>query len=585
MYSPSDQHEPSDARPSRALLNALDALLYRPQFVAIGTDNDGWPVEDLAAARAAVAAGEASSAGGRLAPGVLGADIDTDDPVLGDAVAEELLRFLAVHELAYVLRESGRRGGRHVLGALASPAVRREWKALCSRISRQLGVVVDDRTGRVLRLLTAPHRAGLASPVLSCTITPEILPAARTPPPRRRGKRSPRATGTCGGSRSETEFGAAAALARSGTDTVAAWSTLSTPGSKAAARGRRWWQRYVWLPAVTTAAAEDGTPAEDAWQRARTACSWIDRTWWLGLWERSLAEAATERPRRRRVGSRPALAAGDLGARIAVLQAGLQAAVDAELAGVDVRRQRSVAAVMSALAPALEGRNGSMSLRDLSVRSRLSLGAVRAALATAIEHGLLVRTHIYAGGSRDCHAYGIGAAAQQHVSAAGASSRHTSCSTPRPTGSCSPTRLRAAYARDRARWRLRCDVIESLAPGERLADSRHPAAKILRSLHYQRTWWTSLTPAEQDQRRTDRRTVLAQLHRSQRSAWLSWLDTRADLTAAADRVLTHRATTADTAQLLAAPKLVHRGLRDPQWRLGTMAAPSAILGHGVLCPV
>lgn len=541
---------------------------------------------DLDSARAALASGVAATIGGRLADGVYGADIDADDPVLGDAAAEALVAWCVRQGLPYLVRDSGRPGGRHVIAVLTHTRVKAAaWAKLCAEVADQLGVSVTDRTGQVLRLPTAPHRRGLPAPVLSCTITPAMVmdrPATRGPH-RRSGR--PRSGSGAGSdvSRSEAEFGLTCALARAGYDAESAWREVQGRGGKSAERGRDWWVRFMWVVAVTIAAAEEGLDESAAWQRVRSVCPRIERRWWAPVWARARAEAKLERPRRRRIGDTATTDAGQL-QQIEDIQAGFATAVDA-LTGVDPRRRRSVAAALHALSAALVTRGGSMSTRDLSVRSRLDLATVRRALATAIEHGLITRVHEYAGGATDCHAYALGPATTAVIPSPGTSS--LTRGTPHPHGTACPQRLRRTYQRDRLRWRLRCDVLASLAPGERLADSQHPAAKTLRSLHVQRLWWTSQTRDQQEARRTARRAVLAELHRSQRSAWLDWLHTRADITGAADRLLTRQARPADAVLVSTAPAMLHRGLADTSWRAGSRYTPPATTGGEpqlALCP-
>ncbi|MEU2258557.1 hypothetical protein ABZ540_35935 [Nocardia xishanensis] len=374
-------------------------------------------------------------------------------------------------------------------------------------------------------------------------------------------------------------------MARADYDTATAWREIAALAGKSADLGREWWERYVWCVAVSIAAAEQQLDESAAWQRVRTACRQIGRRWWAPIWARAVAEAKTDRPRRHRV-AKTALGEDPAHAdRVAVVRAELIAAAQA-LPGVDPRRRHSVAAALAALAPALVARDGSMSLRELSIRSRLDLGTIRRALATAVDHQLLIRSHQYAGGSRDCDAYTLGPAVAERISAAEGTSAHTR-GTPHPHGTCSPTRLRRIYQSDRRRWRLRCDVLESLAPGERLATSQHPAAKTLRSLHHQRVWWTSLTTEQQAARRAERRSVLAALHASQRAAWLAWLEERGDIVAAADRVLAHRADGGDGQVLATAPVAIHRGLHVLDWSTGGRARAPQASGaeQGVLCTV
>src|SRR5690606_13978887 len=432
----------------------------------------------------------------RLADCARGVDIDADDPVLGDAAAEKLVAWCVEHGLPYLLRESGRPGGRHVITVVDrddSPV--EEWSELCSRIADQFGISIGDRTGQVLRLPTAPHRRGLPAPVLSCTITPAMVQDLLSASAPRRRSGSSRRLNT-GGSRSEVEFGLTCALARADRDIEVAWREISVRGGKSAERGREWWIRYMWVTAVSIAAAEAGLDEPAAWQRVRKACPQIRRCRWTDIWRKACVEAKQDRPRRRRItGTGTPTLTPEQSAKLTALRARFATAVSS-LTGVDPRRRHSVNALLHALSIALVMRGGSMSTRCLSLAAQLDLSTVRKALATAIEHGLLVRVHEYAGGSADCAAYAVGPAVADHTDESELSSLTRGTPHP-PTGSACSIRLRRTYQHDRHVWRLRHDVLATLAPEERLADSQHPAAKTLRSLHFQRVWWTSQTSEQQ----------------------------------------------------------------------------------------
>ncbi|MGV9639307.1 hypothetical protein ACWDO0_34535 [Nocardia rhamnosiphila] len=555
----------------------MERALYVAPFIAIQPDNRGDRVKDLVTLRAAVACGRSASAGARLAPALGAADVDADTAALGDAAVRALLEWCVARGLPYLLRESGRPGGRHVITIFDSPETAAEWRQLCVDLAERLGTVVDDRTGQVLRLLSAPHRRGLPSRIVVNTITPAAIAAAaaawdvrvRKSKASQPSRACRRARSRAGNSRSEGEFGLACALARNGYDTASAWAEVSTKGSKAHDRGKHWWCRYAWLPAVTLVAAEEGSTEQSAWARAKNACPEIGRNLpqWQEMWRQALTEAKMERPRRRRLKPAPAVPADHTESpEVLTLEAGLRAAVQG-LTDLETRRRKSLSTVLCALAMPLITREGSISLRDLSVRSRLALATVRRALASAIDLGLLEISRAYTGGADDCHAYRIGPAASSYITRA-QDYEHTSLDTPRPLGRCSPTRLVAQYTRARVYWRARCDALAALAPGERLADSHHPAAKLIRSLWFQRRWWANLPVHEQEKRRTARREVLRQLHPSERKAWFRWLDRRHDITAAVDRILVHTETPEDSGIVLNAPLTIHHGMRDPQWRAG-----------------
>lgn len=567
--------------PTRAELNALERVMYRSQWLLIGDDNKRVVgVRSLDEARAGIAAGTAPTAAGCLANGLLGADIDAEDPLIGDACAEALIAWCVRVGVPYLLRDSGRPGGRHVIAVITNSRVPvDEWRQLCRRLARDYKVVVDDRTGRALRLLTAPHRIGLPSPVLACTITTAVAMDAvhaaggqRRPTKRRRSSANGKVSlARRSGDRSSSEYGLACALARLDYTRDEAHAELVELGGKTFERTKRWFVRYLWLSALTVVAAERGLTQADAWLLAQRECAAECRrqgiTWWRGLWDRAVAEAATDRPRRRRITVAERVDP-DLGADVddlAALRTGLGEAVAAVLADLDPRRRHSAHAALYALAPALAGREGSMSQRDLSVRSKLDHKTVRVVLMLAVERGLLVRVHGYAGGAKDCDSYAPGPAAEHYISAAREGSSPTSCSTPAPTGNCARARLRRTYAADRKRWRLRCDALAALAPGERLATSKHPAAKTLRSMWHQRKWWRELSDAERAERTAARREVLASLHPTEYRAWIGWLRKREEIAAAAVRI-DKQPTLADLSVVAAAPTAIHRGLCAPPWR-------------------
>jgi hypothetical protein len=222
----------------------------------------------------------------------------------------------------------------------------------------------------------------------------------------------------------------------------------------------------------------------------------------------------------------------------------------------------------------LGDRAGSISVRDLAELARLDPKTVRATRDALISLAVLAVAHRYEGGAEDCHGYAVGPAAQSYIEAAqGAAGKTspTSCSTPppTPTGHANVTRLRTRHANDRQLWRLRCTLSAATdTTGETYADSQHPAAKTLRSLHYQRQWWGSLSPEQQEQRRAERRRVLGQLDPAGLSAWLDWLARRELIRIAADHITAGTAVPVDHDAVTLAPLIVHRGMRDPQWRTG-----------------
>ncbi|WKG13574.1 hypothetical protein QX204_34025 (plasmid) [Nocardia sp. PE-7] len=565
--------------PTRATLAALERVMYRGQWLLIGADNRKIStVRSLDALRNGLATGAAVTAAARLVDGVHGADIDAEDSVIGDAVAEALVAWCVKHALPYLVRESGRPGGRHVITAIThhhvSPA---EWHTLCGELAEAFGVVVDDRTDKALRLLTAPHRLGSSSRVISCTLSPGDVVDARNlydgiPSAAHTGSRRPKPArsirGVPGPSRSEAEFRVAMVLARRGYTMDEAWTELHhqlNENAKAFGQGRDWWERYVWLIAMTKAAAEQGLSPTQAWTLVeRDRLSSCGRKWWDELWSLSKDEAAGDRPRAvRLVGelSPTALDSADPGAADA-MRRGLHHAVGATLSGVDPRRRHSVLVVLCALVPALLTREGSMSMRQIAERGHVYTSTVQTAIATAVEYGLLTVAHRYPGGARACQTYALGPTAERHVREA-ESSPHTSCSTPAPLGDSSPSKLSALHSGEREAWTPRSDVLSSVAPGDRLATSAHPVAKNLRSQWVQKQWWVSLTAEQQAERIRLRRIHLGQLHPSLRRTWFTWLDERAGIVAAATTFIASSPKPAPEAAavLAAAPVTLHRGLR------------------------
>lgn len=577
----------------RSYLAAMDATLFVGRYVLLAADNTSPKrVTTCQEAQAALAAGKCASIAGRLAEGLLGADIDASQPVIGDACAEVLVAWCIEHGLPYVVRESGRPGGRHVIAVVTDPKVPvRQWPRLCRRLSKRYGTTVQDRTGQHLRLLSAPHRIGLPAPVISCTATPAnaldavaITRKSRGPKKFHGGRRVPHPTftGAPDGSRSAVEWGLSCAMARAGYSTADAWTTIAELNGKAREQGQRWWRRYVWLSAVTTVAAERGLTEEAAWDLVRQACPAECLTqgydWWRNAkWEPALAEAQIDRPRRYRLDDTDETSdlPPEVLAEIEAVRTGFETAVAERLAGLHPQRLRSVRAVLSALARAVVTRSGSISTRSLSLRARCDRKTVQRALATSKESGILVELHAYAGGSMDCSAYGIGPAAIEYVSAAHTSISPTRCTTPAPLGRAHLPRLRGEYLRDRTAWAARCDVLASLAPGERLADSSHPVAKLLRSRHFQKRWWQSLTMDEQTARQEARRRELRAMEHSERSVWFTWLARRELICNAADRLLAGNAAAGDLATLRAAPLTIHRGMSDPRWLDGGTPASAA----------
>ncbi|MFE3001434.1 hypothetical protein ACFXG4_41425 [Nocardia sp. NPDC059246] len=565
------------------LLASLDEAMYSGKWLLIDAENQKirW-VKALADARDAVAAGRACTLAGHLNPGMLGADIDPDpdQAVLGDVCAEALVAWCVEHRLQYVTRRSGRPGGWHVYAAARTPLQAAAWVRVCARLSKKLGITVDDRTGQVIRTLTAPHRRGLPSPVVSCTLTPAVVAAAA--PPRTRAKSAVRVsvqkTRDRGGdsSRSAAEYGRSCAMARAGYTGAQAWKLISGPGAKSQ-RSERWWRRYIWLPAVTIASAENCLSEAEAWQAALEACparfARITFRWWKPLWRKALQEAAQDRPRRRRIDEVPVPSDPEIEDRIAQVRRGLDAAADRVLAGRRMRRDRlqSIKTVLYHLAPILVTRDGSISIRDLARATRMDDKTVRRARDAAIEAGLLVFARRYGGGAKSCDTFAVTQLVETEIQRARSGNSPTSCSTPSPSaprGRCDATKQDRRHGYERKVWVLLNDALAQLGPGERLATSKTRPAKLLRSMWAQRKWFREMSPAKQEARRAARRKLLRGLDPADLRAWLLWLEQRERIANACDRILAGVPDPYDGHLLENVPMTIYRGMHDPAWRLG-----------------
>ncbi|WP_288048444.1 hypothetical protein [Nocardia sp.] len=561
---------------SATLLGALDHVLFTAPYVLIKPDNDSVGIaRDPHEASAAVRDGPAVTIAAMLRPGILAADIDPDpaDEILADVCAEILVRWCVENQLPYLVRESGRPGGRHVLTVAPDPQHDQSWNRLCRSLARRFRVPIDNRTGKALRLLTAPHRAGRTAAVITTTMTPRHVLEARTPHtrvshPQPTVRRSPgRAViGPRDQSRSGREYGLACAMARLGYTATQAWNHRGFAAGKSAQRGQLWWRRYLWMPAVTTVAAEQGATAEEAWQRAQTAapsgCRRLTRDGWQGLWERAVAEARTTRPRRYRVDT-PTGTPPD--SAINTMRAGLLGAAEAS-AAVRARRpqqRHSVAAVLYALAPAIVRHQGAVSIRTLALRARLDPKTVQSALTIAINAGLLEVAHTFERGATPSRSYRTGPAAAAYLEQTGQETSTSSCSTPPPLGHCNPERLQRRLNTDRLHW-----TTQPLPPA---LPEHSPEAKVLRSYRFQRSWWNTCTPAEQTTHRRRRRRMLRSLDSAELLGWRRWLARREHITRAAEHALAHTATPRDWTVLATAPATLHRGMQHLQ--CGTHRSP------------
>lgn len=585
-------------------LDALERRAFTAPFVLVTPDNTGagTATERAEARRLAAERPEVATLAGTLVPQCWAVDVDPADTgadaEAGEAAGEELAAWCDGHGLPWLLRASGRPGGRHLIARVPAELLG-ELRTVCRRISAQHGPACTPR--RTLRLLTAPHRAGLEAPVLAGTLTAADLPqrtaepaAASVPAGRAARRRRRSAQAEAAGDRSAHEFGAALARVRAGWGPARAWHAANEPGSKAAARGELWWRRYVWAVAVTVVAAEDGLSEPHAWSRFQQASPARARqlgleAWRETYWQPAVAEAGRERPRRRRLERgrdaevTPLHAPGEPTgeqAEAARLAGALRAAAAeaAEQAGLRPQFAHSVAATVHALAEVITTREGSISTRAWAERARLDPKTLRKARDFAAEHGVLARTRTYAGGANDTDAWQPGPATTallerlERTNETSPTRWYTPTAHPAPLGTANPQRLRRSHAHDRQVWTLRCEL--AAATSESFASSQHPAARALRSLWHQRRWWASLTAEQQDARRRERRAILGALHRSARTAWFDWLARREAYVAAAVRAASaDEPTAADVALLERAPRTLHLGMRDPAWLTGGTPAP------------
>lgn len=573
---------------------SVDRVLFSGPYVLIDAENDSpQRVDTLVAAQEAVRAGSATAVAARLHGRVLAVDVDPADcgadAESGEAVADDLVLWAETRGLPWLVRASGRPGGRHVFVVPPSEPTAAElvpaWRRLCARVGQQHGVPANPR--RTVRLLSSPHRLGLEAPVLGGTLSFEELPApvveeATTQPgssrPRRRARR-PRKQSKSGVDRSAAEYGDALAAARAGWSARAAWAAANSAGSKAREMGELDWRRWVWAPAVSIVDAEQGVSESAAWKRFEKASP--RRAGQLGVdgwrdtyWQPALAEAKRERPRRRRTASarqtRPGEESEAEQSEIAVVRAGLMTAAEQQLAQCGRRPQfaRSVTAALHALVGVLVRRGGSISERAWCEQAGVVRSTLRRVVAWLSEREILTRVRSYQDGICDSAAWQPGSVAAAAIERA----RETETTrgvhpTTYTRGRANTARMARRHARERREFRLKKELSADTESSEQTyKTSTHPAAKALRSIWFQKRWWQKQSAGQQDQRRQQRRQQLGAMHRSDRSTWLTWLERRDDLVLAAARVDAGYGTPDDHICLGQAPRVVYRGLADPHWR-------------------
>lgn len=556
---------------------ALDRVLFDPAapFVGITASNVGeFITRDRGVAQQWLAEESAvATVAGTLRECVLAADVDPADSgapaEAGQAAAEELVARVEELGLPWLLRESGRAGGRHVL--VVGELGQEDWRRWCHRASARHGVGVQPR--RTLRLLTAPHRVGLPAPVVAGTLQPSDLPDAGPMSSydssrRRSPRRSRRVVSSTPlpGDRSRREYGDALARARAGWSAARTYAALAVPGSKAEEHGEHNWRRWVWSRAVTVVAAERGSTEEQAWsefeEASRRRSRELGRETWRELyWHPALHDAGEERPRRRRLDAASSSTGSEHDGEVEQVRAGLHAAVAAALAIAPRRPQfrRSVAAALDALAPVLVRRAGSIAERAWAEAAQLSRSTLRKALAWITEHGILCRARTYSGGTADSASWALGP--RSHAAMPSPETRSTGGTPPpAPTvGRADPDRSRRLHKREQQSREADFSLVtdNSVSP-----EPNSKAHRTARSLVWQRRWWQTLTKSEKEARRRVRRELLDTLHPSRRRAWLTWLNHRDDLETAVQRLVGGRPARQDLQSLAAAPATVHRGIRD-----------------------
>ncbi|MEQ0560761.1 hypothetical protein ABJI51_16870 [Amycolatopsis sp. NEAU-NG30] len=579
---------PGASAPTAEHLQALDQALFDAPYIVIDQDNNKVATATTADdARAALHQHDlAVSIVGTARPGIEVVDIDPADTgapaEAGEAASEDLRDWLTGYGLPYLRRASGRPGGHHVIARMPADLLD-AFADYVGDVAKHHGVAVQLRVPRTLRLLTAPHRHGHPAPVLDGTLTPDDVPAAasgRTKTPKRTAHRpTPRSSEPGQHSASEREYGRTCAAIRRGLNFTQTWAILGD--CKVIERGQDDFRRYMWFRAVTEIAAERGLDEAAAWELAREASAarartlgrdgWRER-YWLPAVERA---ADATHPRTRRLTADPQEPQRDPAEQAAALErtriAMHEAAADL-IAKFRPQRQKSIRAVIDALAVALVSRDGSIDVRTLAEQACVSKGVTIQVKADLTEHGIIAVAEKYGGGADDCHRYILGPRAEQALPQNETTRWYTP--TPRSYGHANPQRMRLHHVRERTRWQLRCTLEEATRQtGERWSTSQHPAAKTARSLWAQRTRWEALPDDVQEQKRKQRRAFLGRLAPDERKRWFDWLGRRDTLAQAAARARTGQDIPEDVLALTAAPLTVHLGMRDRTWLHGPAPVP------------
>ena len=287
----------------RVAAERFEGVLFSGPVVVLDGANRGvGVVPDVVAAGRLIEAGRGVSWAMQVRPGVVAVDVDVSSRRLAGYVVEQVLQWAAVRGVWATWRPSG--GGRGRVHVFVAAGVLeeqlRDYVAAVRMDARLSTPQVDLR--RTIRPFTAPHRrtGQVTLPEgLDLADLGRIEQAVATAEQRQRVLRPVPApvVGSGGGwrgsrrdlievvqrgrpswrdtSRSGIEFCQAVRLRRRGVDADTAYQVIAQPGSKAAERGRYWWQRYVW-DRIRTGTAKPAVGGARTFDLARTALPTIE---------------------------------------------------------------------------------------------------------------------------------------------------------------------------------------------------------------------------------------------------------------------------------------------------------------------
>lgn len=461
----------------------MDRALFRAPFVLIGPDNRSvGTASTFGDAECALVKqdGDASSFVATLDLDYLAVDIDPSDtgsePESGHVVSENIILWCERIGLAWIGRDSGRPGHRHLI-IKVPPDIRNELRSICRKLGAHHGVSTEVRSS--LRPLGAPHRLGLDAQAIDGILTLTDLDtrqktsgnhhSSKKKHKLRLKKPSSTASRIDKKSRSEGEFGLTLARVRSDWSEQACWLAIAQLGSKALEMGRQSWRRWVWAPAITIVDAERGRTANQAWRNFNNAspgqAKFLGFDGWLReKWTAALVQAATNRPRRlntestSQLGVLEQLSQVSVQTRTQAVADGLITAAHQRIAGI--RRLpkgikiHTLMTALQALALPIANRRGSISVRAWAEESRLDPKTIRKARDAACELGLIYRAHTYQGGVEDCDAWLPTNLSISHIyRLLNTHNSTTELYTPKSTtGRASLERLQKAHAADRTQW-------------------------------------------------------------------------------------------------------------------------------------